>query len=137
MSKRNSETRGLGGGREGEEVEDAEDATVTIIANVNAVSLVMTTHPKMIKTGSKIVTMEETADPEGSVKGRDAHHCAALMMKIVEMIIKMTEIGVMIEIAVTTGIVVTIEIAVTTGIVLTTEIDVITGIEETTEIVVM
>merc|ERR1719494_1265283 len=129
MSKRNSETRGLGGGREGEEVEDAEDATVTIIANVNAVSLVMTTHPKMIKIASKIVTTEEIADPEGFAKGRDAHHHAALMMKIVEMNIKTTEIGVMIEIAVTTGIVVTIEIAVTTGIVLTTEIDVITGIE--------
>jgi len=136
-SKRNSVTRGLGGGREGEEVEDAEDATVTIIANVSAVSLVMTTHPKMIKTASKIVTTEETADPDDSAKGRDAHHHAALMMKIVEMIIKMTEIGVMIEIAVTTGIVATIEIAVTTGIVVITEIDVIIGIEETTEIAVM
>merc|ERR1719494_1283233 len=90
----------------------------------------MTTHPKMIKTASKIVTTEETADPEGFAKGRDAHHHAALMMKIVEMIIKTTEIGVMIETAVTTGIVVTIEIDGITGIEETTEIAVMTGIEE-------
>jgi len=136
-SKRNSEMRGQGGGREGVEVEDVEDATVTIIANVSAVSLVMTTHPKMIKTASKIVTTEETADPEGSAKGRDAHHHAALMMKIVEMIIKMTEIDAMIEIAVTIGIVETTEIDVTTGMAVTTGIAVITGIDEMIEIVVM
>lgn len=136
-SKRNSEMRGLGGGREVGEVEDVEVATVTIIANVSAVNLVMTTHPKMIKTAIKIVTTVETVDPEGFVKGRDAHHRAALMMKIVEMIIKMTEIGATIEIAVTTGIVETTEIAVTTGIVATTEIDEMIEIVVRTGIAVM
>jgi len=87
-----------------EEAEGVEGATTAIIiVKGNAVNQVTTTLHRMIKTETKteIKMIEEVEDQEDSVSASDAHRHAALMMKIVEMIVtvRMIVIAAMVEVA--------------------------------------